>query len=267
MEQREARHRLGGEGPVDDASLGSERPDGKAGRGSEHKLPFLAAVSSSEEGHPLRAKFSLVPGLTRKLLAEWARSPLVPGSTVRPAGLACCNAVSEAGGDHQPTVVDGRKLKERPEFKGGATRSWAISRPAFRVATMCVPSASMVLKTSRLSPTDSTAVSIADAISGRSTSGSSSPQQSVRHGPSAPPGRLTFVAGQVLLCRTAMFRYCGDRDCHRAGPLVRSERSICPGAATGVCHGNGAHAATLRRQEAIPPAHEPEKPEQHRRNR
>lgn len=140
MEQREARHRLGGEGPVDDASLGSERPDGKAGRGSEHKLPFLAAVSSSEEGHPLRAKFSLVPGLTRKLLAEWARSPLVPGSTVRPAGLACCNAVSEAGGDHQPTVVDGRKLKERPEFKGGQHDPGQSQDPPFGLRPCaCLP--------------------------------------------------------------------------------------------------------------------------------
>ena len=30
---------------VDDAYLGGERSDGKAGRGSENKVPFVAAVS------------------------------------------------------------------------------------------------------------------------------------------------------------------------------------------------------------------------------
>jgi hypothetical protein len=36
---------------------------------------------------------------------------------VLPDALACFNAVSEAGCDHQPTVVDGPKRKERPELK------------------------------------------------------------------------------------------------------------------------------------------------------
>ena len=102
---------------VDDAYLGGERPGGKAGRVSENKVPFLTAVSLSEEGHPLRAKLSLVPGFTLKAIAEWAKNHLAPGSTVLSDGLACFNAVSEAGCDHQPTVVDGRKPKDLPEFK------------------------------------------------------------------------------------------------------------------------------------------------------
>ena len=117
MEQREERYVLGGEVQVDDAYLGGERTGGKAGRGSENKVPFLAAVSLSEEGHPLRAKLSLVPGFTLKAIAEWAKSHLAPGSTVLSDGLACFNAVSEAGCDHQPTVVAGRKPKDLPEFK------------------------------------------------------------------------------------------------------------------------------------------------------
>jgi hypothetical protein len=64
MEQREERYVLEGQVPVDDAYLGGERTGGKVGRGSENKVPFVAAVSFNEEGHPLRAKLTLVPGFT-----------------------------------------------------------------------------------------------------------------------------------------------------------------------------------------------------------
>ena len=65
----------------------------------------------------MRAKLSLVPGFTLKAIAEWGKIHLAPGSTVLSDGLACFNAVSEAGFDHQPTVIDGRKPKELPEFR------------------------------------------------------------------------------------------------------------------------------------------------------
>jgi hypothetical protein len=74
MGQREERYVLGGEVLVDDAYLGGERTGGKAGRGSENKVPFLPAVSLSEEGHPLRAKLALVPGFTLKAIAGWAKA-------------------------------------------------------------------------------------------------------------------------------------------------------------------------------------------------
>ncbi|MBN8497297.1 transposase, partial [Accumulibacter sp.] len=47
----------------------------------------------------------------------WAKSNLAPGSTVLSDGLACFNAVTDAGCVHQPTVVAGRKPKDLPEFK------------------------------------------------------------------------------------------------------------------------------------------------------
>jgi transposase-like protein len=117
MEQREERYVLEGQVQVDDAYLGGERTGGKVGRGSENKVPFVAAVSFSEEGHPLRAKLTLVPGFTLTAIAQWAKSNLAPGSTVLSDGLACFNAVIDAGCVHQPTVVAGRKPKDLPEFK------------------------------------------------------------------------------------------------------------------------------------------------------
>ena len=114
--EREAGYVLCGEVQVDDAYLGGELNDGTAGRGSENKVPFVAAVALDEEGHPLRAKFTQLPGFTRKAIAAWASVTLSPGSTVLSDGLACFAGVSDAGCAHQPTVVGGRKPKELPMF-------------------------------------------------------------------------------------------------------------------------------------------------------
>ena len=117
MAEREARYVLEGPVQVDDAYLGGERSGGKVGRGSENKVPFVAAVSLSEDGHPLRIKLTLVPGFSLKAIAQWAQSCLAPGSTVFSDGLACFTAVTAAGCRHQPTVVGGRKPKNLPEFQ------------------------------------------------------------------------------------------------------------------------------------------------------
>jgi transposase-like protein len=117
MAEREGRYVLDGQVQVDDAYLGGERSGGKAGRGSENKIPFVAAVSLSDDGHPLRVKLTPVPGFSLSAIADWARCHLTPGSTVLSDGLACFGAVAAAGCVHRPTVVAGRKPKELPEFK------------------------------------------------------------------------------------------------------------------------------------------------------
>jgi hypothetical protein len=117
MAEREDRYLLKGKVQVDDAYLGGERSGGKVGRGSENKVPFVAAVSLSEDGHPLRARLTPVSGFTLKAVTAWAKDHLAPGSVVLSDGLACFGAVTEVGCRHQPTVMAGRKPKEVPEFK------------------------------------------------------------------------------------------------------------------------------------------------------
>jgi hypothetical protein len=85
MAEREARYALAGEIQVDDAYLGGERSGGKVGRGSENKVPFVAAVSISEDGSPLRAKLTVVPNFlggngSQSATAE-KRRPRRPGFT------------------------------------------------------------------------------------------------------------------------------------------------------------------------------------------
>ena len=116
MVEREARYVLSGKVEVDDAYLGGELSGGTAGRGSENKVPFVAAVSLDPAGHPLRAKLTPVPGFTLKAIAAWANAHLSPGSCVVSDGLACFVGVGEAGCQHLPIVVGGRKPKDLPDF-------------------------------------------------------------------------------------------------------------------------------------------------------
>mgnify|MGYP003525270549 CR=1 FL=1 len=117
MAAREARYVLEGKVQVDDAYLGGERVGGKVGRGSENKVPFVAAVSLTEEDRPLRVRLTPVPGFTLTAISAWARDHLAPGSAVFSDGLACFGAVTEAGCGHYPTVMAGRKPKDVPEFR------------------------------------------------------------------------------------------------------------------------------------------------------
>ena len=117
MAEREDRYVLEGNVQVDDAYLGGERSGGKVGRGSENKVPFVAAVSLNEDGHPLRVRLTPVPGFTLKAIAAWAKGNLSPDSAVFSDGLACFSAVTEAGCSHHPMVMAGRKPKEVPEFQ------------------------------------------------------------------------------------------------------------------------------------------------------
>jgi len=117
MGDRESRYVLAGNVQVDDAYLGGERSGGKVGRGSENKVPFIGAVSLTEEGHPLRVRLTQVPGFTLTAVAIWAKTHLAPNSAVFSDGLACFGAVTEAGCSHHPTVMAGRKPKDAPEFK------------------------------------------------------------------------------------------------------------------------------------------------------
>ena len=70
MALRDSEQPLAGSVQVDDAYLGGERTGGKAGRGSENKVPFVAAVSLTDAGHPLRVKLNLVPGFTLNAIAD-----------------------------------------------------------------------------------------------------------------------------------------------------------------------------------------------------
>lgn len=117
MALQDSTHRLGGVVQLDDAYLGGERAGGKAGRGSENKVPFVAAVSLNHKGHPMHLKLNLVSGFTSTAIGAWAKASLIPGSLVSSDGLACFAAVADAGCTHVPKVVGDLKPRDLPEFK------------------------------------------------------------------------------------------------------------------------------------------------------
>ena len=88
MTEREAPRQLDGRVEIDDAYLGGELSGGKAGRGSENKVSFIAAVNTTDDHH-------------RHLAAS---------TTVVSDGLACFTAVTKAGCQHEQEVV-GKKRK------------------------------------------------------------------------------------------------------------------------------------------------------------
>jgi len=74
MASRETQHRLSGEVQIDDAYLGGERAGGKPGRGSENKVPIVAAASLNEAGNPMYVKVTPVPSFSNESISTWAQA-------------------------------------------------------------------------------------------------------------------------------------------------------------------------------------------------
>jgi len=110
MYERELSTRLNTMAQVDDSYMGGENPGGKSGRGSENKIPFIAAVQLNEDLGPVYVKIDLVKTFSNEEVLAWAKRTLVPGTMVVSDGLACFAAVTEAGCIHEPHVV-GKKQK------------------------------------------------------------------------------------------------------------------------------------------------------------
>jgi hypothetical protein len=64
MARKQAATHLGGAMQLDDAYLGGQSSCGKAGRGSDNKVPFVAALSLNAAGQPMRMKVDPVKGFT-----------------------------------------------------------------------------------------------------------------------------------------------------------------------------------------------------------
>jgi len=118
MYEREITTKLSGRVEVDDAYLGGEFPGGKAGRGSENKTPFIAAIQTNANGNPVYAIFSQVKNFSLAEVGSWAKRSLVPDTVVVSDGLSCFTAVTEANCIHQKEVVGkNRKSTDMECFK------------------------------------------------------------------------------------------------------------------------------------------------------
>jgi len=105
MTERESDRKLGGHVELDDAYLGGENSGGKVGRGSENKVPFLAAVETNKNGNPTHAIFQKIDAFTKLDVKQWAEMHITKGTVVTSDGFKCFNVLSEIGLEHEKIVV------------------------------------------------------------------------------------------------------------------------------------------------------------------
>jgi ISXO2-like transposase domain/Transposase zinc-ribbon domain len=108
MYQRERPRKLTGRVEIDDAYLGGEFSGGKPGRGSENKVPFVAAVQTTEGGQPQLMCLSLQPFTKEAMRTFFARSLMLPLTLVSD-GLACFEVADGSGAFHDRHVTGGGK--------------------------------------------------------------------------------------------------------------------------------------------------------------
>lgn len=117
MRQREDTRELVGRVEIDDAYLGGERTGGKRGRGSENKIPIVAAVQTTPTGQPIVACLQQQRHSVEEI-AVFAAHHLATSATVVSDGLSCFRGTTFVGADHEPVVTGGRKQSAKlPQFK------------------------------------------------------------------------------------------------------------------------------------------------------
>jgi len=117
MTEREEAYLLRGKIQMDDSYLGGELPGGKPGRGSEKKIPIVAAISLNEAGHPIHVRITAVTGFSSEAISDWAKRHLRRGSQVLSDGLACFRAVTAADCHHKAVVTSGKHPNDLPQFR------------------------------------------------------------------------------------------------------------------------------------------------------
>jgi ribosomal protein L37AE/L43A len=117
MRRCEQDRELDGRVEMDDAFLGGERSGGKAGRGSENKVPIVAAVQTTAKGAPIVACLRQQPH-TEEEVGVFAAHHLAPTARVVSDGLWCFRAIAVVGAEHERIVTGGGKASVTlPQFK------------------------------------------------------------------------------------------------------------------------------------------------------
>jgi hypothetical protein len=135
MADRENSYVLEGKFQVDDANLGGERTGGKMGRGSESKVPFVAAVSLTKDDNQLRVSLTPIAGFTSEAVSAWAKKQSRRDVLCSPMPLPALVPSLQPVAPNIPRLWPCASQGTCPS-SNGSTPSWTISRPASRVATM-----------------------------------------------------------------------------------------------------------------------------------
>lgn len=117
MEQREQNRELSGRVEIDDAYLGGEH-QGKPGRGSPNKTPFVAAVQTTDDGRPLFVRFDCIKTFSHEKIEHWSQQALCGSSKVYSDGLPCFTILPEMVDQHLPIITgSGPMAAKHPQFR------------------------------------------------------------------------------------------------------------------------------------------------------
>jgi transposase-like protein len=116
MRQRETRRLLKGVVFADDAVLGGEHA-GKPGRGSENKVPFMAAVELDDNGFPQHVRFDPIADYKGETFADWAKRVLDPKAHLVTDGCASFNAAGAEVAAHGAIILGNHKSSELAPFR------------------------------------------------------------------------------------------------------------------------------------------------------
>lgn len=108
MRLAEADRQLTGRVEIDDAYLGGERTGGTTGRGSENKVPFVAAVQTTEDGLPHLACLAALP-FTKNAVEDFLATHTVLPMTLVSDGLNCFMVAKDLGASHDREITGGGK--------------------------------------------------------------------------------------------------------------------------------------------------------------
>jgi len=120
MRLREDSRRLSGRVEIDDGYLGGVSSGGKTGRGAENKVPFVAAVQTTESGE---AQFVCLAqlSLTKQAVSAFVDKCLARLLTVVSDGLACFTVTAQAGVHERIVVSDGDPAAAYARFNAVCT--------------------------------------------------------------------------------------------------------------------------------------------------
>jgi hypothetical protein len=108
MRRAEAGRELTGRVEIDDAQLGAERSGGKAGRGSENKVPFVVAAQTTEGGRAHLACLSVRP-FTKEAIKEFIAHTMGLQLTIVSDGLGGFIVAASMGAVHDHEITGGGK--------------------------------------------------------------------------------------------------------------------------------------------------------------
>ena len=115
--EAEAGRVLSGRVELDDVYLGGVREGGKSGRGAEAKVPFLAAVQTDPDRHPLLTVLTPVEAFSSAAVKKWSELHLARGTRVLTDGLPCFLEIAKRCQHERYTMNKASKQLANTRFK------------------------------------------------------------------------------------------------------------------------------------------------------